>query len=65
MNKIEGYTHTHTHTHTCIYIVLEIVYLNLQDFVTNDILKVSGKEKLKHNFEDIKEDDHLMVPWNE
>ena len=33
--------------------------------MSNDILKESGKEKFKHNFEDIKEDDHLMVPLKE
>ena len=33
--------------------------------MTNDILQGLGKEKLKHNFEDIKEDDHLTVPLKE
>ena len=33
--------------------------------MTNDILQGPGKEKLKHNFEDIKEGDQLMVPLKE
>ena len=33
--------------------------------MTNDILQGPGKEKLKHNFKDIKEGDHLMVPLKE